>query len=64
MNFDSIGGRRFSLSLWCVIQSGLLSYLKTIDSGTYGMVIAAVVAAYIAGNVTQKLKGNSNDPTN
>jgi len=52
------------LSYWCIAQSGLLSYFGKIDSNTYGFIIATVVGAYIAGNVTQKIKGGTNEPTN
>lgn len=58
------GGRRHFLSFYCIAQSGLLSYLKTIDSNTYGFIIATVVGAYIAGNVTQKIKEATNEPAN
>ena len=61
---DLMGGRRHFLSFYCIAQSGVLSYFAKIDSNTYGFIIATVVGAYIAGNVTQKIKEATNEPSN
>lgn len=56
MNLTSIGGRRFLLTLGCGIATTGLCWFAKISDEVYATVIIATVAAYITGNVTQKLK--------
>jgi hypothetical protein len=58
MNLDTIGGRRFLLTLGCGAVTALLQYLGKLDPAgtTYSLVTIATVAAYITGNVAQRIK--------
>ena len=56
MNLDTIGGRRFLLTLGCGAVTSLLTWFGKIDGATYSLVTIATVGAYIAGNVTQRIK--------
>lgn len=50
-----IGGRKFLVTLIVVFLTFLLVWFEKIEPGIYSVVIVAVVGAYIAGNVTQKI---------
>ena len=54
MNFDSVGGRKFMLTVSTQIISSVLVWFGKIDGGVYSAVIISTVAAYIAGNVAQR----------
>lgn len=54
MNFDTIGGRRFLLTVISGAGTWLLTWAGKIDGGVYSAVTIATVAAYIVGNVAQK----------
>lgn len=54
MRLESIGGRRFLLTLISGAGTWLLCWFGHIDGGVYSAVTIATVAAYIAGNVAQK----------
>lgn len=51
---NSIGGRKFFLSMFVVVLSSLLVALAKISDGVYATVTVAIIGAYIAGNVMQK----------
>ena len=57
---ESLGGRRFILAVATGLMTGLLQWFGKLDiQGTaYGLTIGATVAAYITGNVAQKIKGS------
>lgn len=57
MNFDTIGGRRFIMTIGCGVATTALTWFGKIDGGVYASVIIATVAAYITGNTAQKIKG-------
>ena len=58
MNLDTIGGRRFLLTLGCGAVTALLQWCGKLDpaGSTYALVTIATVAAYITGNVAQRIK--------
>lgn len=51
---ESIGGRKFVMTLGCGVATTALTWFSKIDGNTYSLVIIATVGAYIAGNVAQK----------
>lgn len=51
---DKLTSRKFILAVLVVICSTALCAFGKIDAATYGMVVGAVVAAYLTANVTQK----------
>lgn len=54
MNLNSMGGRRFLLTLVSGAGTWVLCALGLIDGGVYAAVTIATVAAYITGNTIQK----------
>lgn len=56
MNLEAFGGRRFLLTLGCGVATTGLCWFGKIGGEVYATVIIATVAAFITGNVTQKLK--------
>ena len=60
---ESLGGRRFLLAAASGLMTGLLQWFGKLDiqGAAYGLTIGATVAAYITGNVAQKIKGQSNE---
>lgn len=51
---ESIGGRKFVMTLGCGLATTALTWFGKIDAATYSLVIVATVGAYINGNVVQK----------
>lgn len=51
-----LGGRRFVLTLGCGVATFILCWNGKISGEVYATVTIATVAAYITGNVTQKIK--------
>jgi hypothetical protein len=56
MNFDTIGGRRFIMTMGCGIACTVLVWHSKISDAIFRDIVIATVAAYIAGNVVQKVK--------
>lgn len=54
---DSAGGRKFVLALGAGVVSSVLVWFGKITPDAYSTVILATVAAYIVGNVGQKVIG-------
>lgn len=56
MNFNTIGGRKFFITLGCGVATTVLQFFGKLDAAgsTYALVIVATVGAYITGNVAQK----------
>ena len=46
--------RKFVIALFALILSATLCYHGRIDSATFGFIVAAVITAYITGNVAEK----------
>lgn len=59
MNLTDYGGRRFLLTMISGAGTWLLCWFGKISDDVYSVVTIATVAAYITGNVTQKLKAIS-----
>lgn len=59
MNLRALGGTKFLLSVGSSAVTSLLQAFGKLDAAgtTYAMVIVGTVGAYIAGNVTQTIKG-------
>ena len=57
---DSVGGRRFLLTVACGIGTTLLQWWGKLDpaGSTYALVLTGTVGAYIAGATTEKVKAN------
>ena len=55
MDLESYGGRRFLLSLLSCISSTALVAFGKISGDVYSVIQIATVAAYITGNVAQKV---------
>jgi hypothetical protein len=49
-----VGGRKFIAAMTTLASATFLVAFDHIDDGVYSAVVIAAVAAYIAGNVTQK----------
>lgn len=63
MNFLSVGGRRFVLTMGAGITTTVLQWFGKLDpaGSTYALVIAATVGAYIGG-ATMDNKHNATKP--
>jgi len=59
---ESAGGRRFLLTLGCGAVCTVLVWCGRIDGMVFRDIIIGTVAAYIAGNVAQKIKGQNDTP--
>lgn len=53
---STVGGRRFLLTMFSGAGTWVLCWFGKISGDVYSVVIIATVAAYITGNVAQKLK--------
>ena len=64
MNFDTMGGRRFVITMGAGMATTVLQWFGKLDpaGSTYALVIAATVGAYIAGNTAQKVKTHVSPP--
>lgn len=54
MNLDSLGGRRFLLTLISGAGTFTLCALGRIDANAYMLTTIGIVGAYITGNVSQR----------
>jgi hypothetical protein len=63
LNFSTVGGRKFVMTMGCGMATTLLQAFDKLDSDgtTYALVIIGTVGAYITGNVAQK-KAVKDDP--
>jgi hypothetical protein len=53
---ESVGGRKFLITLGCGFVTSLLTYAGKIDGEIYAYVTVLTVGAYITGNAVQKIK--------
>ena len=51
---DTLGGRKFLLAVAAQVSCNVLVWAGKISGEVYSVVVLATVAAYIAGNVTQR----------
>lgn len=54
MSLDTLGGRRFLLTVAAQLSCNVLVWFGKISDDVYSVVILATVAAYITGNVMQR----------
>lgn len=59
MDFEAFGGRRYLLTVGCGWVNTALLMGGYIDQSIFRDLIIATVAAYIAGNTIQKVKGEA-----
>jgi hypothetical protein len=59
---ESLGGRKFLITLGCGFVTSFLTYTGKINGEVYATVIVLTVGAYITGNAVQKMKA-ANAPT-
>ena len=59
MNIRTLGGTKFILCVGSAAVTSLLQAFGKLDAAgsTYAMAVIGTVGAYIAGNVTQTIKG-------
>lgn len=57
MNLETCGGRRFLMTMGCGIACTVLVWFAKITDAVFRDIVIATVAAYIAGNTFQKVKG-------
>lgn len=55
---EKLGGRRFVMCMGCAIVCTVLVWFGKLSDDIYRDIIVATVAVYIAGNTTQKIKGD------
>lgn len=56
MNLETFGGRRFLMTMGCGMACTVLVWYAKISDMIFRDIVIATVAAYIAGNVVQKVK--------
>jgi len=54
VNFERYGGRRFLLSVACLMVDSIMLLFGHVSDSIWRDVLIATVAVYIAGNVAQK----------
>lgn len=64
MNFDSIGGRRFFLTLGCGIASFILTWFGKISGSEFVTLTTLTLVPYLGFNTQQKIQGVKNDSSN
>ena len=64
MDLDTLGGRRFLMTMGCGVACTVLVWHAKIDGNIFRDIIIATVAVYIAGNVYQKrVEAGAHTPT-
>ena len=62
MKLDTLGGRRFLLTVAAQVSCNVLVWWGKISDDVYSVVVLATVASYITGNVMQrKIESKSED---
>lgn len=59
INFESVGGRRFIMTMGCGIACTVLVWFGKITGEVFQYIVLGTIGAYIAGNVTQKIKAGN-----
>lgn len=61
MNFETVGGRTFLLTVGCGLASSVLLWFGKLDSGSFAAVIGSTVSVYIGANAYQGKKVKDGD---
>jgi len=56
MDFTSLGGRKFILTMGCGVISTILLWFGKLTSGDFVMITSFTVGAYIAGGTIENVK--------
>lgn len=59
MNFYTVGGRKFILTLGCGLVNAVLLWFGKLDAAAYATITLATVSVFIGGNVYQSIKAPS-----
>jgi hypothetical protein len=58
MNFNTLGGRKFVLTMGCGIVSTILLWFGKLTSADFVMITSFTIGAYIAGGTIENVKFN------
>lgn len=64
MNIQSIGGRRFFLTLGCGVASFVLVWFGKISGSEFVTLTTLTLVPYLGFNTQQKIQGVKNDSSN
>jgi hypothetical protein len=56
IDYDAFGGRRFLMCVACQVVNAWLLYAGKLTPEPYQWIVLGTVAAYITGNVAQRIK--------
>lgn len=60
INFNTVGGRRFFLSVMAGVVSSILLWYGKLTPDSYALIVIATVGAYIAGSAIEQISLNKN----
>jgi hypothetical protein len=59
VNIETLGGRRYTLTLGCGVACSFLLWFAKLSDASFATIILGTVGVYIAGNTYQKVKTGS-----
>ena len=60
MNFNTVGGRKFVVTVLCNIVSTILLWFGKLDASNFALLVGGVTAAYITGGTIENVKYATN----